>query len=183
MSLEEPIKDQHYSQESLNEINRVSKAKLRFQEDWPTKFKWFQEDLETGILWCTYCRRDPHCKSLFGKTGAKFFKTSTLEEHARSVAHRDAILLQERDKNGLENCAIFLDVWGMIKCNDVWKEKLPELLKLSLIGLIQCSSTTWEWGFSRLNLIKNKFRNRLKTNAVDTNIYWRTLIRRTWLQC
>ena len=93
VSLEEPIKDQQYSQESLNEINRVSKAKLRFQEDWPTKFKWLQEDLETGLLWCTYCRSDPHCKSLFGKTSAKIFKTSALEEHATSVAHQDAILL------------------------------------------------------------------------------------------
>ena len=62
----------------------------------------------------------------------------------------------------------FLDVWGMINCNDVWKEKLPELLKIALIGLIQCSSTAaCERGFSRLNLIKNKFRNRLKNNAVD----------------
>ena len=50
VSLEEPIKDQQYSQESLNEINRVSKAKLRFQEDWPTKFKWLQDDLETASM-------------------------------------------------------------------------------------------------------------------------------------
>ena len=48
-----------------------------------------------------------------------------------------------------------LDVWGMINCNYAWKEKLPELLKLSLIGLIQCSSTAaCERGFSPLNLIK-----------------------------
>ena len=122
VSLEEPIKDQQYSQESLNEINRVNKEKLRFQEDWPTKFKWLQEDLETGLLWCTYCRSDPHCKSLFGKTSANFFKTSALEEHARSVAHRDAILLQERDKNGLEKCAskekasVDFTVQNLFKC-------------------------------------------------------------------
>ena len=52
-----------------------------------------------------------------------------------------------------------LDVWGMINCNDVWKENLPKLLKLSLIGLIQRSTTTCERAFSRQNLIKNKFKN------------------------
>ena len=76
-------------------MNRISKAKLKCREDWLTKFKWLQEDLETSLLWCSYCRTDPHFKSSFGKTGAKNFKTSALEEHARSVAHGDAILLQE----------------------------------------------------------------------------------------
>ena len=105
MSLKELINDRQHSQELLYEMIRVSKPKLKFQEDWPTKFKWLQEDLETGLLWCSYCSSDPHCNSLFGKTCAKNFKTSALEEHARSVTHRNAILLQERDKNGLENCA------------------------------------------------------------------------------
>ena len=59
----------------------------------------------------------------------------------------------------------------MINCSEVWKEKLPELLKLSFIGLVQCSSTAaCERGFSRLNIIKNKFRNRLKRDAVDALI-------------
>ena len=56
--------------------------------------------------------------------------------------------------------------------NKVWKEKLPELLKLSLIGLIQCSSiATCERCISHLNLINNKFRNRLKSNMVDEFIW------------
>ena len=87
VSLEEPIKDHQHSEELLHEMNRISKAKLKFQEDWPTKFKWLQEDLEIGLLWCSYYRSDPHCKSSFGKTSAKNFKTSAFEEHARSVAH------------------------------------------------------------------------------------------------
>ena len=66
----------------------------------------------------------------------------------------------------------FLDVWGMINCNDVWKEKIPKLLKLSLIGLTQCSSmTVCERGFSCLNLINNKLRNRLKSSLVDALIW------------
>ena len=53
----------------------------------------------------------------------------------------------------------------------MWKEKLPELLKILLIWLIQCSSmATYERGFSRLNLIKNKLRNRLKSNVVEAFI-------------
>ena len=94
-----------HSQELLHEMKRASKDKLKFQEYWFSKCKCLQEDLETSILWCSYCRSDPHCKSLFGKTCAKYFKIFALEEHARSVAYRDAILLQERDKNGLEKCA------------------------------------------------------------------------------
>jgi TnpA family transposase len=40
-----------------------------------------------------------------------------------------------------------------------------------LIGLIQCSSTAaCERGFNRLYLIKNKFRKRLKNNAIDALI-------------
>ena len=59
----------------------------------------------------------------------------------------------------------------MISCNDVWKQKLPKLLKLSLIRLIQCfSTTTCERSFSRLNLIKNKFKIRPKSNVVDALI-------------
>ena len=59
----------------------------------------------------------------------------------------------------------------MIKCNEVWKEKLQELLKISMIGLIQCSFTgTCERDFSCLNIIKNKFRNRLKRDRIHALI-------------
>ena len=58
-----------------------------------------------GNIWCSYCRNDPHCKFSFNKIGAKHFKTSTLEEHARSLAHEYVILLQEWNKNGLEEYA------------------------------------------------------------------------------
>ena len=34
VSLEEPIKDHQHSEELLHEMNRISKAKLKFQEAW-----------------------------------------------------------------------------------------------------------------------------------------------------
>ena len=97
---------QEHDHESANEMTRVHKAKLTFQENWPSKYKWLQEDLETGLLWCTFCTKDPHCKSLFGTIGAKNFKTSALEEHAKCVAHRNVVLLEERDKNGPKEYAL-----------------------------------------------------------------------------
>ena len=92
--------------ELTNEMKRVSKEKLKFQENWLSKYKWLQEELDIDLLCCNVCRKDPHCKSPFGTTGSKNFKTSALEEHAKCVAHRDVVLLQERDKNSLETYAL-----------------------------------------------------------------------------
>ena len=67
-----------------------SNAKQKFQEDWPVNL--------SGSMWIW--------KQVFYGVVVRMIliKTSALEEHARSVAHQDAILLQERDKNGLEKC-------------------------------------------------------------------------------
>ena len=101
-----------------------------------------QEDLETGLLWLNVCRKDPHCKSPFGTTGSKNFKTSALEEHAKCVAHRDVVLLQERDKNSLETYAlkkqasVDLAIEKLFKCayyiakQDLAFRKLESLVKL-----------------------------------------------------
>ena len=49
-------------------------------------------------------------------------KTFALEEHARSVPHRDAILLPKRGKNGLEKCEskkkaiVDLAIENLFKC-------------------------------------------------------------------
>ena len=63
-----------------------------------------------------------------------------LEEHARSAAHRDAILLQEREKNGLETCVskekaiVDLAIERLFKCTyyiakeDLVFRKLESLL-------------------------------------------------------
>ena len=42
----------------VDEMKRVSTAKLKFQEDQLVKFKWFQGDLET-ILLLWYAKSDP----------------------------------------------------------------------------------------------------------------------------
>ena len=78
--------------ELTNEMKRVSKTKLQFQENWLSNYKWLQEDLETGLLWLNVCRKDPHCQSPFGTTVSKNFKTSALEEHAKCVANRGLVL-------------------------------------------------------------------------------------------
>ena len=65
----------------------------------------------------------------------------------------------------------FLDVWNIIDCSKVYREKLLKLLNLSFIGLLQCSSTAaYERGFGRLNAIKNSFGTKLKRDVVDAFI-------------
>ena len=97
---------QEHGPGSANEMTRLHKTKLIFQQNWPSKYKWIQEDLETDLLRYSICRKDPHYKSLFGTTGAKNFNNSAIEEHAKCVANRNVVLLEERDKNGLEKYAL-----------------------------------------------------------------------------
>ncbi|XP_024522352.1 uncharacterized protein LOC9646126 [Selaginella moellendorffii] len=62
----------------------------------------------------------------------------------------------------------FVDVWGMIYAHSIWTKKYPNLLKLAMVGMVQCCNTaSYERGFSRINLVKNKFRNQMGTEMVD----------------
>ncbi|EFJ11297.1 hypothetical protein SELMODRAFT_426481 [Selaginella moellendorffii] len=62
----------------------------------------------------------------------------------------------------------FMDVWGMIYAHSIWTKKYPNLLKLAMVGMVQCCNTaSCERGFSRINLVKNKFRNQMGTEMVD----------------
>ncbi|EFJ10275.1 hypothetical protein SELMODRAFT_427395 [Selaginella moellendorffii] len=62
----------------------------------------------------------------------------------------------------------FVDVWGMIYAHSIWTKKYPNLLKLAMVGMVQCCNiASCERGFSRINLVKNKFRNQMGTEMVD----------------
>ncbi|EFJ08511.1 hypothetical protein SELMODRAFT_428911 [Selaginella moellendorffii] len=62
----------------------------------------------------------------------------------------------------------FVDVWGMIYAHSIWTKKYPNLLKLAMVGMVQCCNiASCECGFSRINLVKNKFRNQMGTEMVD----------------